>query len=256
MKFLNTLSALFIIFSSSLHASGGGFFPLAAPATIVMRHGHRIDDMENLTVWAELVNLRIYHRWNPPLSVPGQQDIESSVNHLISSGAIPTQIYASPMLRTLQSAAIAQRIIHLRTGRLIPVRIDQQFQEWRFAFTRYYNEAFIVPELNRLPDTFVVDREYISQALTQENLRIEALEANRLDYRRRVAGHIQNLERQNPAEQILIIGHVETVLTALNVFHLNGGVRHVDPGAYVRIIRSEHLFFSERGVQRDNASSQ
>ena len=89
----------------------------------VMRHGDRADFYPNYQPGAG-------EQWgNPRLSDKAQYEVRAAALAMFENGFHPTVIFASPFLRTRQTAEIVASVLREKTGKAIQIVIEHAVQE-------------------------------------------------------------------------------------------------------------------------------
>lgn len=192
---------------------------------VVMRHGERLDTLLNEVPFLETAyGSQIQEPHNPPLAPIGYQGyLLDSIQQIIKNNLIPKIIISSPYRRSLETAALIQKIIQEQNkSRPIPIMVDQELQEWSWValMGRPPERIDWIPP----KDSFVLGEIHLFTSELGEIMQSENAENTRPKHLARIKSvllqHIANYG------QLLVVGHLDTVMSLI-------GQKRVEMGGYV-----------------------
>ena len=150
------------------------------------RHGEATHIIEN--VMSSGVEFSKKHH----LTEKGKEDIKLSAEKMILENNIPDIIYASPIIRTIETAEIVRDIIKEKTGKDIEIKVDDRLKEEQFG--------------DMDGQSIEIHNAYRVTAEEKVNKRFPNGE-NFLDVKNRVADFIYDIDKVYENKNILIVSH-------------------------------------------------
>lgn len=145
----------------------------------LMRHGQAISNVKGLcSCWPE--------KFKNPLTKIGRQMVKDSIEKFVKSGEIIDLIFASPLLRTQQTAKIAGKILKVK-----PIT-DKRLKEIGFGI-------FNGKPLEGMWRNFKTEEERINKGADGGETYVEILD--------RMFGVVQDLEKKYKGKNIMLVSH-------------------------------------------------